>query len=200
MERQEIKQFVKRFWVIWVIALLLGAGFGIIFVKFSKPTYEATMTYVFTKDAEPLVGGTAYQYDHYYALEAANRVMSNFSTWISAPQSVSAIYAASGISLEGQSADQVSQLARVVTEKTNVLTLAFRKLSSVDEAKRLAAASQKYQAENFALPTGITITSEPSFISKIALPQPIIIGVAALALFVIAFAVTLIRQYFTETK
>lgn len=200
MERTEIIHFIKKFWLYWVLGLVLGAVLGLVIVKSSKSTYEAVLTYEFAEAPGATANAAFYEYDHYYALEAANRLMANFSAWIKTPQAIYSIYGDSGISLEGQTADGLQQFVRVVDERSNTLTIAFRKLSTTADAERVAAAADAYQKANFPRPDGLVISAEPALILGTALPQPFVIGVTALAVFVLMFSLTLIAQYFTGVK
>lgn len=200
MEYQQIRNFVRRSWIYWVAAVLAGAVLGLVFVKTSKPNYEAILTYEFTKQPEqPTSGVSFYQYDQFYALESANRAMVSFSSWVSAPQIVNSIYTAAGVDSQKQSVDSLRQLVRIVEAKSNILTIALRKIPSIADANRIATVADDYQEKNFQRPTGVTITTTSPLIISANLPHNLVIITSILATLVIVFVLTLIRQYFSHS-
>ncbi len=197
-EQRYIKQFVARYWKIWVVALALGLILGWWGSSQFKASQEGTVTFTVMRNKDSNQDNTSiYKYDGYYTLESEILARNNLLAWLKSPKTISDVYTAASLPLPSvSSSGSLSKLFTLpdITSISSNVDVTYE-ASSEDQAKQLGKSLAEYTNQNYKIPNYIINASSPVVIS-IAPPRAIIFVAITLALLLVAFVGSLFVHYF----
>jgi len=124
MELKEYLRIIKKhLFLILACALITTTG-GYLFARQQSTKYEAVgdITVVPQGAAELK---NVYEYDGYYALQAATIFTTTISSWLASPDSVMEIYQKAGLDIKGQTSKSLSKFIKT-TPVLNSVALKFQ--------------------------------------------------------------------------
>ncbi len=199
-EQAHFRSFFGRFWLAWVIALIVGIALGYVVTKTMKPTYEGAVAITMQRSVDPSQdSGNFYRYDGYYAQQSISLARNNLVAWLHSPKTVYDIYTQAGLQTSAQQSS--TALARLFTIPDSISPEADVTLSAKtsDQATRLSQALVDYAQKNYHA-TGYQLAMSDPLIVAVQPPKTLIVLASAFGLLVIAFVVTLVVHYFTPSR
>ena len=201
--REYLKIFQKNISLILACAVLVGTAAFV--YTFRQPvTYEtAGNITVVPKSAGELKN--VYEYDGYYALQAAASFTTTITSWLGSPDTVSEIYQKAGLDVGNQSAKALSKFVKT-TPIANSFSLKYQ-LSTTEKEKtsKLAKAATdvvKEKTTSFNQKTSsklnFEINSDEPIIIENKPPVTLYTIAGTLAGFVLGLFLALLREYFKK--
>jgi len=130
--REYLKIFQKHFWLILISIILIAAG-AFIFVKRQKIAYEANGDLTVVPKANEQLKNV-YEYDGYYALQAATVFNTTVSAWLQSPNTVTEIYQKAGYEINQNTKSKALSKTIKTTLMPQSFSLRFR-LQDPDKEK-----------------------------------------------------------------
>lgn len=192
--RDSLAVFVRRKTLgIAVIALVVGGSYA---WSYSRPTHYATsMSLAINRINKEQTA--QYQYDGYYALQAADLFSQTVVSWLNTPSVLKAVFERAGIPMP-KTVSGFSSIFKTKKYSAQNIVVAFTTSTSEDAAKLAAAISDEISAKTASVNRNAdnkaifeVIASTP--VTDRAAPNPLLIGAVSvvvaitLALFVVPF-------------
>jgi len=205
MEAKEyFKIFQKNFLVI-IFCVVLVTISTTIFALSQKTTHEGNGSITIIPESNSGTKANFYEYDGYYALQAASLLGNSIVAWLQSPDVVSKIYKSADVNVNGLSAKQLSKLIKAEMLQNTFAVKYLVKSDDKNKAEVLAkvttsVVSDKITEFNQSSGTKINFglqTANP-VITEVKPKKELIISASAIFGLILGIFVSLILEYFKK--
>ncbi len=192
--RDSLAVFVRRKTLgIAIIAIVVGGSY---LWSYTRPTqYTTSMSFAINRVNKEQT--TQYQYDGYYALQAADLFSQTVVSWLNTPSILERIYARAGATMP-RTLSGLSSVFKTKKYSAQNIVVTFNTPTSEEAEKLAAAASDEIASRTSSVNRNAddkaifeVITSKP--VTELASPDPLLIGIMSfvvavtLAMFLVPF-------------